>query len=208
MILHHHIACPHCDTLYDRPHLEHGKSIVCSTCHATIDKGVADFRRAYIFALTGVILFIIANAYPFITINLAGQQTTITIISSLDSLFENGLTLLAILVFFLIIITPLWYMLGVVWVVLSFRLNIAIPLTRHFLHLMTRLSPWNMLEVYLVGVLVMIIKVMQIASIQFNYGFWSFCALMVCSILTTYHFDLADAVTHAYSKKDEQDNLH
>lgn len=201
MIIHNRIACPNCDTIYEKKPLQPNESLICTVCHSTIDSGAADFRRAFIYALTGVILFLIANAYPFITIELGGQKTTITIASSIDSLFNNRLDILGILVFFLIIITPLWYLLGVVWVVLSFRFNIAISLTRRFLHLMTHLSPWNMLEVYLIGVLVMIVKVMQMAEIYFDYGFWAFSALMGCSILANYYFDLADAVTHAYTEE-------
>lgn len=202
MIIKDHIACPYCDTLYQQVPLGKGESLSCAVCGSTIDNGVADFQKSLIFALTAVILFIIANTFPFITIELAGQTNTITILSSLDSLFDNGLEVLGVLVFFLIIVTPLWYLLGVVWVALSFRFNLAINVTRHFLHWMARLSPWNMLEVYLVGVLVMIVKIMQIANIKFDYGFWAFVALMICSVLSAAYFHLDDATIHAYSEED------
>lgn len=192
------IACPYCDSLYQRTPLKSGQKLLCTTCHATIDRGLADFRKAFIYAISAILLFILAHTSPFITITLAGDSNTISILSAIGTLFENRLPVLGLIVFFLVIITPLWYLLGVVWVVISFRYNMLHRFSRHFLNWMTRLSPWNMLEVYLVGVVVTLVKIMQMAQIEFNLGFWAFCGLMLASIMTAAHFHLSDEVFKAY----------
>ncbi|UJF25367.1 paraquat-inducible protein A [Suttonella sp. R2A3] len=192
------IACPYCDSLYQRTPLASGQKLTCTTCHSTIDRGLADFRKAFIFALSAILLFILAHSSPFITITLGGDSNTISILSAIGTLFENRLPILAVIVFFLIIVTPLWYLLGVLWVVISFRYRLFPRLSRHFLHWMVNLSPWNMLEVYLVAVVVTLVKIMQIAEVEFNAGFWAFCGLMIASIMTTAYFHLSDEVFKAY----------
>lgn len=199
---HNLIACPYCDSLYERPvYISHNDNLICTYCGNKMIDGRANFRQAFIFALTALILFIIANSFPFITLNLQGETTTISVFSSVTSLFNNELPILSILVMLFVIIMPLWYLVAVLWIIISFRYRLLNRISRRFMHWMHHISPWNMLEVYLVGVVVTLVKIMQIASIQFDSGFWSFCALMICSILVDNHFDLNDAIFEAY--KDE-----
>lgn len=92
------VACPYCDTLHERLPLKKGDKLKCRFCGSVIDKGIADFRRAFLLALTAFILFIIANNFPFITMNLQGEYNTISVFSSIKTLFDNDLPLLGMLV--------------------------------------------------------------------------------------------------------------
>ena len=90
------LACPYCDTLHERLLIKKGDKLKCRYCGSVIDKGVADFRRAFSLALTAFILFIIANNFPFITMNLQGEINTISVFSSIRALFDNGLPVLGV----------------------------------------------------------------------------------------------------------------
>lgn len=196
-----YIACPYCDALYDNVVLSANEVLVCHDCHAVIDNGKADFVRSFIFALTALILFIISNTFAFITINLKGEESTITVFSSIKSLFENDLTILGFLVLLLIIVMPLWYLLAMVWVGISFYFDFSTQLTRRFLHWMEHLAPWNMLDVYLAGVVVTMVKILTLADIEFEAAFWAFCLLMVCNYFANHYFHLDDAIFKAYEHK-------
>lgn len=193
------IACPYCDALYQRPaDFDPHAHLSCPQCGGTLIDGRADFIQSFVFAFTALILFIIANSFPFITLNLQGSLTTISVFDSVKSLFDNGLPVLAVLVLLFIIVMPLWYLLAVIWVVISFRLRFLNRISRKFLHWMHHIAPWNMLEVYLVGVIVTLIKIMTMASVKFDIGFWAFAILMGFSILVNLRFDLNDAIYQAY----------
>lgn len=192
------VACPYCDTLHKRLVFKEGDRLNCRYCGSVIDKGIANFRRAFLLALTAFILFIIANNFPFITMDLQGEINTISVFSSIKTLFDNDLPVLGALVLLVIIIMPLWYLGAVLWVIISFRFRFMSGITRRFLHWMAWMSPWNMLEVYLVGVIVTMVKILTMAEIRFEAGFWAFCALMVCSILVNSYFFLDDAIFTAY----------
>ncbi len=193
-----HIACPFCDAIYHNVPVSISESLICRDCHSVIDNGRADFRLSFLYALTALILFIISNTFPFITINLKGEESTITVFSSIKSLFDTDLTLLAWMVLLFIIIMPLWYLCAMLWVVISFRLNIFPKITRNFLHWMNHMAPWNMLDVYLIGVLVTMVKILTLADIEFEPAFWTFCLLMVSNGLANRYFHLDDAIFHAY----------
>jgi len=198
------LACPYCDALYQRKTLRRGENAYCTDCGSKIDDGLADFRKAFIYALTALILFIIANSFPFITLSMGGDATTISVFSSIKALFDNDLHVLGVIVCMLIIVMPLWYLLAVLWVIVSFRYRFLNDISHNFLHWMTHMAPWNMLEVYLIGVIVTLVKILQLASVTFEPGFWAFCALMFCSVFVTLSFDLSDAVFLAYEPEENR----
>ena len=41
-------------------------------------------------------------------------------------------------------------------------------------------EPWNMVEVFLLGVLVSLLKLAKVADVHFGMGFWAFAALILC----------------------------
>lgn len=197
----HLIACPYCDSVYSYQPIKQGEQLICRVCQNTIDSGVADFRRAFIYALTAFILFIIANVSPFIRLSLQGEIITISVFNSITSLIYHDLPILALIVFSVIIIMPLWYLLAVLWVIISFRYQVLSEISRRFLYWLSVMSPWSMLEVYLVGVIVTLVKLMTMAQVYFQAGFWAFLALMLCSILLNRSFFLDDAIFQAHYLK-------
>ena len=197
------IACPACDALYQRPKdLRAQEKLLCTACGTRLIDGRADFRQAFIFTLTALILFIIANSFPFITLSMRGEITTISVFSSVRSLFDNALPMLGVVVMLFIMVLPLYYLSAILWVIISFRFQFMHRLTRRFLHWLHHISPWNMLEVYLLGVVVTLVKIMTMASVKFESGFWAFAALIFCSILIESRFDVNDAIFQAYEEHD------
>ena len=45
---------------------------------------------------------------------------------------------------------------------------------------MYRSEPWNMVEVFLLGVLVSLLKLAKVADVHFGFGFWAFAGVMLC----------------------------
>ena len=45
---------------------------------------------------------------------------------------------------------------------------------------MYRSEPWNMVEVFLLGVLVSLMKLAKVADVHFGIGFWAFAGVMLC----------------------------
>lgn len=188
------ILCPYCDSAYSKIPLKKGQIRLCDECHSVIDSAYPDFQVPLIFAITAFILFWIANTFPFIQLNLKGEQNIISIYSSIEALFKQDLNLLAILVCFLIIIIPAIYFATTIYAILSFHWQMKHELTRSFLFTMVKMTEWNMIEVYLVGLLVTLVKIMQMAEVYFLPAFWIFGALIICSLIVGFTFNLKDAL--------------
>ncbi len=100
-----------------------------------------DTRRAFFYAMTALILFVIANTCAFITLEIQGESTTISIFLSVSALFANGLPILALIVMFCVIVLPLWYLLVVFSVSIAFHFPAIRGVSRRFLLWMHGMTP-------------------------------------------------------------------
>ena len=70
---------------------------------------------------------------------------------------------------------------------LLFRLRFARPgttaLSRQLLLIAGHMTPWNMLEIFLLGVLVSIVKLASMAEITLHQGFWAFVGLVLINLV-------------------------
>ena len=142
---------------------------------------------ALAFALTALILFLLANAFPLMAIALAGRGQTVRLGSGVAGLAEHDLLPLALFVFTISIMAPLGRVLALGYVL--FHLNRQ-GQPRHLmpvLRLAERMRPWAMLDVFLVGALIAITKLHDLAEIDIGVGFWALGSL----VLILAGFDMA-----------------
>lgn len=184
------IACHYCDELHFVRSLKPFQEAHCRQCGAPLYHGKVNLLHAYIYAITGLIAFICANTLPFLSMNIAGEESTTSIITSIGTLAKHDLYLLTIFVFLLIIVFPALYLISIIWVIHRARRGRISSFSS-----MTRLlTSWNMIEVYMIGVLVSLVKLYDIGEVTIEPGFWFFGLLIFTSIASAIRFDLPELV--------------
>jgi paraquat-inducible protein A len=92
-----------------------------------------------------------------------GNETGL--LTGIEFLYRQGIIPLAALVLMTCILIPLIQMLGLLYVFIPLKLNFkvkyAIPVFRLFKHI----KPWSMMEIYMLGILVSIVKLGKMATI-------------------------------------------
>ena len=175
------IACHECDLLH-RIAAHKGPTCVsrCRRCNATLHRGVENsIDRTLALTFAGLVLFIVANAFPFLAFKLQGQETQTTLISGVVDLYNQGKWEISILVLLTTIVVPLIQLLIQLYVFLPLRVN-RIPWKMATVFRFTQnLSPWSMMEVFLIGILVAIVKLVGMAQIIPGLALWSFALLIV-----------------------------
>ena len=93
------IACHECDLLHRIP-VQQGSGVArCRRCNALLHRSVRNsLDRTLALTFAGVILFIVANSFPFLAFKLQGQETQTTLISGVQDLYDQGMWEIAILV--------------------------------------------------------------------------------------------------------------
>jgi paraquat-inducible protein A len=173
------IECRDCGMLQLLPAPAPGHRSLCCRCRRSFGLHRQGFHPALALALTAAILFVLTQSFPLIGIDIDGLNQSARIGSGIVGLFEGGLSPVAALVLAVGIAAPLARIAANIYVLAN------IALRRRPKHLATifRLSeqsrPWAMLDVLLLGAIVTIAKLQDLASIDIGVGFWSLGLLVL-----------------------------
>ena len=153
------IACHECDLLHQRRPLPRGGTAKCIRCGAKLYSRKRNCRdRVLALTIAGLVLFFVANAYPLLTFKLEAQVQETTLISGIMALYDQGMWIVAAVVFLTSILVPLLQLTGMLYVILPLRLNQR-PWALPFLFRIVRsFRPWGMMEVFMLGILVSFVK--------------------------------------------------
>ena len=159
------VACHTCDLL-TRPSGAAGTTSLCPRCGAVVHRQKSNsIDRPLAFALSGLILFAIALTHPFLAMKSGGFVQETTLLTGILELWKQRLYGLGALVLLTCALIPLAQLAGLLYILVPLRMNTAapgsIPVFRAILHV----NSWAMMEVFVVGILVALVKLAKMATI-------------------------------------------
>ena len=161
-----YLRCLDCDLLQRAPHLEIGESARCPRCRVTLHTHRRDsINRTLALVAAALVLWACSNFLPFMVFEFKGQSDSNTIATGVRILYERGFGELAVLIAFTSIAAPIVYILGMLYVLVPIRLGARPWKLGLVFRALVWLRPWSMLEVYLLGGLVAVVKLAELASI-------------------------------------------
>ena len=111
------IACHECDLLHQRRPLPPDGTARCVRCGAVLYKHKRNsLDRVLALTVAGLILFIIANVYPFLTFRLEAQLQETNLITGVRELYQQGMWIVAGVVLLTTIVMPLLELTGMLMV--------------------------------------------------------------------------------------------
>jgi paraquat-inducible protein A len=174
------IACRECGQLQRETELPPGGAASCCRCGALLYRNHAgSLDRPLALLLAAAIVFVLANAFPIVGIEMQGNRIATTLYGAVQALWREEMHLIAGLVLFTTILAPA-FELGITLAVLALLYAGSawrgLPL---LLRLVLALEPWSMIEVFMLGVLVAVVKLSHSATIVPGIALWAYAALMV-----------------------------
>jgi paraquat-inducible protein A len=172
------VACEECDALYARRRLGPGDVARCPRCGATLGRGHWLAVNGQLALASGALLvFVLGNVNDIVTLDLRGVRTPVTLYESIWATWLAGEKIVALLAGSTAFVFPL--------VVILLRLYVLWPLTmgrvaRGFVPALRTLrwtTRWSMVEVFMVGTLVAIVKLAGLASVIPGIGIFSYATL-------------------------------
>lgn len=153
--------------------------------------------RPLALGLAAAVMLVPANLLPVLNTNTGGAPQSDTIMSGIISLWEDGMLVIAAIVFAASILIPLLKLVGLGWLVLAARGHPArggrgVPAKPLACRRNTRLyavlefiGRWSMLDVFLVAFLAGLVQFGALASIEPRPGIVAFAAAVVLTVLAT-----------------------
>jgi paraquat-inducible protein A len=166
MISDHLMACHECDLLQKIPFIPEGAAAQCRRCGSVLlHNKPKSFQRPLALLFSGVILFVMFNAFPFLTFKKEGLEHQTHVATGIVQLVDQGMEALAALVAINLIIVPGLHLLASLYVLLPVSLNRSVPGMFHVFRYLRLLQPWHMVEIFMLGVLVSMVKLAKMAQI-------------------------------------------
>lgn len=166
------VACPDCDLLQRPITAPRGGSSVCARCLAVLDRG-GDDDVPLALALAALLMLMLANAFPIVTLTVQGQQTEATLIDTVGVLWAQDMQSLALLVAFTTIVAPALEAIAATYVLLVVRTGQARSRLAAFaLRVFRGVDEWSMTEVFMLGALVALVKLRDYAEVDFGVALW------------------------------------
>ncbi|MBC9250647.1 paraquat-inducible protein A [Pseudomonas alcaligenes] len=181
--LHELIACHECDLLMYHPHLGEEQKANCPRCgYELLVHRRQMRRRSLALVLTALLLFVPANFLPIISLNLLGQNAVDTVWTGVLGLYSSGMQGVALVVLLCSMLVPLIKLLCQLFVLLSMPYPALRPQGIQLYRAYHHLREWGMLEVYLFGILVSIVKLKDMADLHLGVGLACFVGLMLAQV--------------------------
>ena len=173
------IACHDCDLIQRFGPVPDGSAATCSRCGAMLYQNKRNsLDRTLALTVAGLILFMVANTFPFLGLKLQSQVHETILITGINELYHQGMWILATVVLLTTIVMPAAQMLGLLYVLLPIKLNRIPWKLREVFRTVQSLRPWAMMEVFMLGILVSIVKLAKMATIVPGIAAFAFMALI------------------------------
>ncbi|WP_176081847.1 paraquat-inducible protein A [Paraburkholderia tropica] len=172
------VACRHCDALYRKPRLQRRQSARCSRCSTALYReNAAQLDRIGAITVAALVTFLIAQSFPIIELDANGITSQSSLLGALVVLWREGMQSVASMVFCATFLFPLIEMVALLYVLLPLRRGIVAPGFNLMMKALRFVRPWGMLEVFMVGILVAIVKLVSIARVIPETALFAFAAL-------------------------------
>jgi len=185
-------SCRHCDALA-RVSPQVAATFRCRRCDAVLQYSLpGGIDSAYGLYVTAAVVFFVANSFPLVAIEAAGNQTQASLIGAALALHADGRSLVAVLVLMTTVLTPVLELSATIGVMSLAKLRRPPQSTMlRLLRLRNALRPWSMIEIFILGTLVTITRLGNMASIVIGTGLWSLVAYMLIHAAANHAFDPA-----------------
>ena len=176
-------ACPQCDLLLARIEPKPGNQARCPRCGCLLaSSSDSPVTTTLLLCLTGIILYFPTILSPILSMDLLWMKESGTILESVAGLFKADYPLVSLAVLLMVVVFPALLLISLGAVSLAIKFRRVSRGTARLFRLALALEEWTMIDVFLVGILVMIFKMADSAEMRFGGGFLSCLALALTLI--------------------------
>ncbi len=184
------IACPDCDLLQRIPLLPPGGKARCPRCGKVVAAHKpCSLERTLALTVTAAIAFIVANMMPLMGLSAVGRTASTTIIGGVQEMWAQGERITALLVGFCVVLAPAVQIGFMLAVLLAARRFPAPSWAGTLLRWAEIHRPWAMVEVMMLGILVALVKIAELAAVIPGIGMFAVGALIFLLAAMTVTFD-------------------
>ena len=175
------ISCHDCGTLHERRDVAPRAKARCVRCRSVLYRGVADgaaaLDRMAAITLGTLVVFLIAQFFPIVALEVNGLHTSATLAGAIAVLWNEQMQVVATGVLLFTIVFPAIELAALLSVILGLRAGRRVRGFHLLLRAVCQARRWGMTEVLMIGILITIVKMTSMAEVTVQAGLFGFGAL-------------------------------
>jgi paraquat-inducible protein A len=184
------VVCPDCDLLQRETSLRPRGVARCGRCGAELYRDhPQSLEHALPYTLGAIVLYVLAISFPILGLRVKGEFIQATLPAAIQRLYEQDMVLVAALVFVTMIAAPLVELAALAYLLVPLRYGRVPRSLGPVFHMLTLAQSWSMVEVFMLGVMVALVKLSHLASVVPGIALWSFGGLMLLLAAANAAFD-------------------
>jgi paraquat-inducible protein A len=175
------IVCASCD-LAHRAGLAESDGTRCARCRAPLQRPEnGNIDTAIALAVCALVLFLLSNAYPLVEIQASGTTRATTLLGAAFGLYSQSHAGLAALVLITTVVGPFLQIASLLYLLIPLRHARQAPGQNGIFRLLMQVRPWTFIEVFMLGVLVALVRLVAYARVIPGIALWS-CVLLMLTL--------------------------
>ncbi len=184
------IGCVECDLLIKLPPLQARQRCLCPRCGHLLSAGnVERARQAFPFAISAAVLLPLSLLFPFMSFARSGIENEMNLFQTAWALYLDGSVILSVVVFGFIILVPSFVVLSILLISLSMTFERSFPGLKLAARFVYAVNSWSMVEVFIIGVLVSLVKIAKMATVEIGVSLWTYLAFSIVLVLAITKLD-------------------
>jgi paraquat-inducible protein A len=176
------IVCSSCDLAHRAGVAPQSEGTRCARCRAPLQRPEnGSIDTAIALAACALVLFFLSNAYPLVEIQASGTTRATTLVGAALGLYSQSHAGLAALVLLTTVVGPFVQIVCLLYLLIPLRRARRAPGQNAVFRLLTQVRPWTFIEVFMLGVLVALVRLVAYARVIPGVSLWS-CALLMLTL--------------------------
>lgn len=142
-----------------------------------------------VFSLTAMVLYLPANIFPFMTIELYGRRNSTTIWDGIVQLMDQRSYAIALIVFLASILIPVLKLMILFYLSLTAGNGMRPKFKMGLYHFVEAIGRWSMLDIFLLAVMVAAIKFGKFTTVEPEPGAALFLMVVIFTMIASANFE-------------------
>jgi paraquat-inducible protein A len=179
------VVCHECDLISEDAALAPSEAAYCPRCRAKLYRRTrATPEQTLAITLTAAILFCLMNTFPLMALNLQQTSRATTLFGATLAMWNDNMHALSLLVMLTTILAPALQITLEIYILMLVKNGKASAHKLAFpMFWLQKIRPWSMVEVFMLGLLVSLVKLQDLAEIIIGPAFWSCAGLIFSSAI-------------------------
>jgi paraquat-inducible protein A len=184
------VECHECTLSVDISLLNERQKALCPRCGLVLTaKHHNALDRILAYSISAIFFLLLSLPFEFLSFRSNGIERKIDILASLTILNNNNYHVLAVLEVLTIFVIPALILFSLIYLIIPLRKGFYPRNGQYLLQLVFKLMPWSMVEIFVVGVLVSLIKIISLADISLGPSFFAYILFSLAMTAAVLHLD-------------------